>query len=123
MREDEWDQDGTRLFRSENYMPWSEQYRIAGEDWADKEAAAQLLEDTKTAIMAQWQVELGDIPVNRAEQTVKASKRWQDHIEKIVEARKAANVAKIQLETLRMRAFEHHDQSANQRTEMRMLGR
>lgn len=118
MRDDEWEREpwGKNL-------SWSEQYRIAGEDWADKEAAAQILEDSKSAIMAQWQTELGDIPVNRAEQTVKASTRWYNHLEKIVEARKVANIAKIQLETIRMKAWEHNNQEANTRTEMKIMGR
>lgn len=101
----------------------SEQYRIAGEDWADKEAAAQMLEDSKSAVMAQWQTELGDLPVNRAEQTVKASPRWRSYIQDTVDARKAANIAKVQLEVIRMRAMEYQAKEANQRTELRILGR
>lgn len=101
----------------------SELYRIAGEDWADKEAAAQILEDSKSSVMAQWQTELGDIPVNRAEQTVKASARWRGYIQDTVDARKAANLAKITLEVLRMRAMEYQAKEANQRTELRILGR
>lgn len=101
----------------------SELYRLAGEDWADKEAAAQILEDSKSSVMAQWQTELGDIPVNRAEQTVKASARWRSYIQDTVDARKAANLAKITLEVLRMRAMEYQAKEANQRTELRILGR
>lgn len=104
-------------------QPYSEIYRMAGEDWADKEAAAQMLEDSKSSVMAQWQIELGDIPVNRAEQTVKASNRWRDYINDTVEARKAANKAKIYLESVKMRAMELHAAEANQRTEMKIMGR
>lgn len=103
--------------------PYSEIYRIAGEEWADMEAAAQLLEDSKSAVMAQWQTELGDIPVNRAEQTVKASPRWMDYINDAVDARKKANKAKIYLESVKMRAMELHAAEANQRTELKILGR
>lgn len=106
-----------------NNLPWSEQYRIAGEEWADAEAAAQLLEDSKSSVMAQWQTELGDLPVNRAEQTVKASARWRGYIQDTVDARKAANIAKVRLEVVRMRAMEHQAKEANQRTELRILGR
>lgn len=102
---------------------WAEQYRVQGEIWADAEAAAQLLEDSKSAVMAQWQTELGDMPVNRAEQTIKASSRWRDYIHDAVEARKAANLAKVRLEAIRMRAMEHQAKDANQRTELRILGR
>ena len=100
--------------------PWSELYRQAGEDWADKEAAAQLLEDCKSATMAQWCAEQGDVPVNRAEQNVKASMRWRDYVEQTVEARRAANVAKVRLESIKMRAMEQQARDANLRAEMRL---
>lgn len=105
-----------------NEYPFSENYRIAGEDWADKEAAAQLLEDSKSAVMAQRQTMLGDIPVNRAEQLVKASEWWRTHVQTIVEARRVANQAKIKVEYLKMRFHEHQSREANGRAEMRFLG-
>jgi len=104
-------------------ISWADRYREMGEDWADKEAAAQLLEDSKSAVMAQWQTELGDLPVNRAEQTVKASARWRGYIQDTVNARKAANLAKVRLEATKMKAMEYQAKEANQRTELRILGR
>lgn len=100
---------------------WAEKYRLAGEEWADKEAAAQILEDTKSAVMAQRQAAYGDIPVNKAEQTVKASPEWKEHIEKIVEARRIANLAKVELEAVRMAYSEWQNREANARAEARML--
>jgi hypothetical protein len=102
--------------------PLSEIYAEAGERWAECEAAAAILEETKTAIMAQRQAMLGDIPVNRAEQIVKASPDWYEHIEKIVEARRVANLAKIELEVIRMRFQEFSNKEANARLEMKMVG-
>ena len=100
---------------------WSEEYRLAGEDWADKEAAASLLEDTKSSVMAQRQTACGDIPVNRAEQIVKASSDWIDHLEKINEARRLANLAKVNLEVIRMKYMEQQSKEANNRTEARLV--
>ena len=99
---------------------WTELYRIAGEDWADKEAAASVLEDTKGSVMAQRQAALGDIAVNRAEQIVRASPEWVNHINQIVQARKEANLAKIHLEVVRMNYMREQAEQANRRTEMRM---
>jgi hypothetical protein len=110
-------------FNGDNDVPWSEQYRIQGEIWCDAEAAATLLEDCKSAVMAQWQTELGDLPVNRAEQTVKASARWRSYIQDAVDARKAANLAKVRLEATKMKAMEYQAKEANNRTEMRIMGR
>ena len=99
---------------------WAELYRLAGEDWADKEAAAAILEDTKGSVMAQRQAALGDIAVNRAEQIVRASPEWVNHINQIVQARKEANLAKIHLEVVRMNYMREQAEQANRRTEMRM---
>lgn len=105
-----------------NDHPFSERYRLAGEKWVELEAKAQFLEDSKSAIMAQKQTELGDIPVNRAEQIVKASADWAEHLHTIVEARKAANLAKINLDVAKMEFYESQSREASARAEMRMLG-
>jgi hypothetical protein len=105
----------------EDKRPWSEQYQIAGEDWAEKEAAASLLEDCKSAVMAQWQATLGDIPVNKAEQTVKASPEWTEYIERTVEARRLANIAKVNMEAMKMKFNEWQNTEANNRTEARLV--
>lgn len=101
-------------------FPFSEQFRIAGEIWAEKEYAAQLMEETKSSIMAQKQAMLGDIPVNRAEQTIKASRDWHEYLKQIVDARKAANLAKIQMEFARLQYYEAQSKEANARIEMKM---
>jgi len=90
----------------ERERPLSEQFRIVAKTWADAEAAAHILEETKSAVFAQRCVALGDIPVNRAEQTVKASPEWMEHLDKIVAARREANLRKLQLEYLRMKHRE-----------------
>lgn len=100
--------------------PHSQRYAEAGHDWADKEAAAQILEDTKSATMAQWQAELGDIPVNRAEQIVKATPKWKEYVKNCVEARRQANLAKVKLEVIRMEWAEWNNSEANARQEMKM---
>lgn len=103
-----------------NNESWADRYREAGMLWADREAAAQMLEDCKSATMAQWQTELGEMPINRAEQGVKASARWKDYVVDVVEARRLANVAKVELEYIRMKAMEHQAKDANKRAEMRL---
>lgn len=105
---------------TEDNRPWADQYREAAEEWADKESAAQLLEDMKSAVMAQKQAMLGDVPVNRAEQTVKASRDWEHYVQSCVDARKEANLAKVKVEFLRMKFQEWSNNEANKRAEMRL---
>src|SRR3990172_4060689 len=106
--------------RDGDSRPLSEIYATRGEKWADLEAAAQLLEDSKSAFMAQRQISLGDVAVNRAEQIVKASPEWGEYIGACVTARRAANLAKVELEVVRMRFTEWNNQQANARQEMKM---
>ncbi len=103
-----------------NSPPPSQLFHEAGLDWADKKAAADLLEDTKSAVIAKWQQELGDMPVNRAEQLVKSQPRYTELIEQIVEARRVANVAWVVMNVRKMEHAEHQSEEANNRQEMRM---
>lgn len=103
-------------------LPLVEQYRVAAEEWVDLDAAARMLEETKTAVMAQKQSALGDIPVNRAEQMVKSSRDWLDHLAKMVDARTKANEARVKLKYLEMKYYERQGMDANRRAEVRMLG-
>lgn len=101
-------------------LPWSEQFRIVAKRWVDADAAATILEDTKSATLAQMVQAHADKPVNRAEAIVKASPDWRSHVEKVVNARCAANLLKVQMEYLRMKFSEWQSDEANKRHEARL---
>lgn len=100
--------------------PISEEYRIVAKKWVDADAAANLLEETKSAVLSQQMAELGDMPVSRAEMQVKASGQWHQHIEAMVEARKQANTLKCQLEYIRMKFSERQSEEATARAERKL---
>jgi hypothetical protein len=101
-------------------QPWSEQFRVVAKEWVDLDKAATLLEETKTLVLSQRIKAQGDIAHNRAEAQVKASPEWHDHVTKLVEARSAANLKKVQMEYLRMKFSEWQSENANKRAEMRL---
>lgn len=101
-------------------LPLSEQFRLSAKDWVDKDSAASMLEETKSAVLAQRMAVLGDMPVNRAEQIVKASQEWHDWITGMVSARTAANLAKVKLEWVRMKFSEQQSEQATKRAEMKL---
>ncbi|MES2602122.1 MAG: hypothetical protein V4602_15070 [Pseudomonadota bacterium] len=101
-------------------LPWSEQYRIVARKWVDADAAASLLEDTKSAFLSQRMQANADLPVNRAEAMIKGSPEWADFIDKMVAARKQANLLKVQLEYLKMKFSEWQSENATKRAEMRL---
>lgn len=101
-------------------LPWSEQFRIAAKQWVELDKAANMLEETKSAVMSQRMAALGDIPVSHAERTVKSSDEWLDFIKTMVDARSNANLKKVQLEYLRMKFQEWSSENANRRAELRI---
>lgn len=103
-----------------NNLPWSEQYRVVARKWVDAEAAASLLEDTKSAFLSQRMQVHADLAVSKAEALIKSSPEWTDFIEKMVAARKQANLLKVQLEYLRMKFSEWQSENATKRAEMRL---
>jgi hypothetical protein len=104
--------------------PISEQFRIVSKQWVDAEAAASLLEDTKSAVLSErMQALLREEPglaINRAEATVKASDEWKEWITGMIDARKKANLLKVQMEYLRMRSGEQASYEATKRAEMKL---
>lgn len=122
--------------------PISELYRLIGDQWADADGAANLLEEMKTTQLEQRKtrvveadmanqraaaepgklVAVKEMPDNRAERIVKASPDWEAYIRQMCDARTKANRLKVQLDQLRMRHMEQTGKDANARHEAR-LGR
>jgi len=103
-----------------NNEPYSEQYRLAGEEWVADDSAARLLEETKSVVFSQLVNKQGDMPVSRAEHAVRSSDEWHEFITKMVEARTKANAAKVYLRYAEMKFFEWQSANANARAERRL---
>jgi hypothetical protein len=101
-------------------FPISEQYRLVAKKWNDYDGAASLLEETKSAVLSERMLALGEMPVSRAEMIVKASPEWREHIEAMVAARKEANLLKCQMEYIKMRFSEQQSAEANARAERKL---
>jgi hypothetical protein len=101
-------------------LPLSEQFRIIAKKWVDADSAANMLEETKSSLLAKRMADLGDMPVSRAEMTVKASEDWHTYIKTMVEAREKAALLKVQLEYIRMRFHEWQSHEATKRAEMKL---
>ena len=101
-------------------LPAAEQYRLAAEHWVELDGAARLLEETKTAVLSQRQKAMGDMPAAHSEREVKASPEWGDFVRRMVDARTAANRAKVRMEYSRMLFMEWQSTSATRRAEMRL---
>jgi hypothetical protein len=105
---------------TEDNLPWSERYRLAGQRWVAADGHARLLEETKTAVLSQMMKALGDMPAAHADRDVRASAAWSDHIDKMVTARTNANELKVDLEYCRLKFMEWQSENANRRVEARL---
>jgi len=101
-------------------LPLSEQYRVVAKAYVDADSAASLLEETKSAVLARMMLNLGDMPVSRAEMQTKASAEWVEFVTNMVKARERAAFLKVKLEYVRMKFSEWQSMEASKRAEMRL---
>jgi hypothetical protein len=92
----------------------------AGEDYADKESAASLLEETKKTLLAQLKT-MSKASSDAAKETeAMASAGYKEHITNMVEARRQANRAKVRYEAMRVWVELKRTEAANERAAMMM---
>jgi predicted hydrolase (HD superfamily) len=101
-------------------LSWSEQYRLVAKEYVALKAAADLLEECKSATLAKRMSALGDMPVSRAEMQVKASDEWSEYLRVMVSSREQAELKRVQLKYLEMKFQEWSSANATQRAEMRL---
>ena len=100
--------------------PISEQFRVVAKQWVDADAAASLLEDTRQSVFSQLVLNSTDTSIARAEHTARASAPYREHIELQTEARRHANLLKVQMRFIEMKFSEWTSADANARREMQM---
>lgn len=93
---------------------------VAGNDWADKQAAYNILEDTKNAVLAQLMLKSQATSVAAKEIEAKASKEFTEHVQNTQEAMKAALKAKVQYESIKTWIDLKRSEEATRRAEMKL---
>ena len=89
----------------------------AGEDWTDKQAAAELLEETKKTVLAE--VMSGEQGARNArEDSALASAVYKLHITNMVMARKEANRARVRYDSMKVLAEMRRTQESTRRAEI-----
>jgi hypothetical protein len=96
----------------------------AGEEWADKESAASLYEETKSTVLAelknQVQAELGEKPLSEAarETKARAMPEYRLHLTQMVAARREANIARVRYDTQKILAELRRTKESTERAKM-----
>lgn len=89
----------------------------AGEAWADAEAAAQLLEETKKSVLAKAMNEAPAASIAAKEMLGLASEEYTDFVTGMVKARAAANKARVRYDSAKILAELRRSQEATKRAE------
>lgn len=92
----------------------------AGDDWADKEAAASILEETKKSVLAKLKNASGSKSDAAAETVALAHDDYLAHLEIMVEARKAATKARVRYDSAKVLAEMRRSEESTKRAEMTM---
>lgn len=68
-----------------------------GEQWADMDAAASALEETAKSVLGKLVLENASdgMPIGKAEHAARATTEYREHVDKMVEARRKANRARV----------------------------
>jgi len=102
----------------------ADQIVTAGTEWADKDAAARHLEETKQSVRAEIAVRLmdGGSSAAKAEARALADAAYKLHIHLMVEARHKANIARVMYDGMRLKVDMIRTEAATKRVEMNLAG-
>jgi hypothetical protein len=89
----------------------------AGEDWADKQAAADLLEETRKSVLAKLMIDAAATTQAGREMQALADPTYTEFVEGMVQARKAANKARVRYDSAKVLAELRRSQEATRRAE------
>lgn len=93
----------------------------AGDDWADKDAAANLLEEAKKSVLAEVKLSSADLKSEAAKESVAlASDTYRKHVASMIEARKQANRARVRYDAAKVLAEMRRSEESTRRAEMTM---
>jgi hypothetical protein len=94
----------------------------AGEDWADKKAAYEALDDNTKSVLAEITGRYmdGKTAKGSAEAFALASKDYRDHLADVAKARHAFLRAQVKYDSIKMLAELRRTQESTRRAEMRL---
>jgi hypothetical protein len=90
----------------------------AGEAWADADAAATLLEETKKSVLAKLMNESTSASIAGKEMFALADPEYRKHIEGMVAARKAATKARVRYDSAKVLAELRRSEESTNRAAM-----
>lgn len=94
----------------------------SGEDWAEKEALAQQMEEMKKAILSNLKLQSTASSEAAKETWAYAQPEYETHIRGMTEARKMANLARVRYHGMKVLSELRRTEQSNLRTERKYSG-
>lgn len=88
----------------------------AGEEWVDKNAAAEILEETKKTLLAELMTGFQGSQAER-ERNALADTTYKHHLKTMVAARREANRSRVRYDSVRVLAEMRRTQESTRRAE------
>lgn len=92
----------------------------AGNDWSDKNAAADLLEESKKSVLAELMNQFQATSNAAKEMGALADPVYRLHITNMVTARRESNKARVKYDAMKMLAELRRSQESTRRAEMNL---
>ncbi len=92
----------------------------AGNDWADKDSAANLLEETRKPVLADLMTRSAATTSAAREELALSSPEYKEHIAAMVEARREANRARAQYDAIKTYIELVRTKESTNRAEMQL---
>lgn len=97
----------------------AERMRLAGEEWSDLDAAANMLEETRKSVLAELMNQSQASSMAARESDALADPAYKLHVTNMVNARKDANRARVKYDTARAWVELVRTSEATKRAEMK----
>ena len=94
----------------------------AGTDWADKDAAAKFLDDTRKPVLAQIANTIDVKSMSERESKARAHPDYMEHLLKLKTARKRANLARIKYDAAKKLDSLRQTKESLKKAEMKIGG-
>ena len=99
---------------------YAEQFRLKAEEWARLNGEADRLEHMRKVKLGEIVNQIGG-PIGKAEHQAHAHLDYKIHIEAMTAARTQANIARAQMDAMRLRFEAWRTVNATRRAEMKVL--
>ena len=100
--------------------PEAEGYRLLGREWAKLDGAASRLEEMKKIVLAEIKQRSDEKTQDGKETAALSSPQYAVHIDKMIEARTAANVCKADVRAVEMNNGTWRTRESTKRAEMNL---